>query len=73
MAPNSQEEQSFIKKHSYPEEAKLLKKLKSPYIIEYEECFFEGMNVFIVTEYCKVKFHYFFNNTILYKSDFILK
>ena len=58
MSAHSLEEPSFIKKHSFPDEAKLLKKLKSPYIIEYEDCFFEGMNVFIVTEYCKVGFFF---------------
>lgn len=56
MASQSIDEPEFLKKHSFPDEAKLLKKLKSPYIIEYEECFYEGMNVFIVTEYCKVDF-----------------
>jgi hypothetical protein len=54
MASNSQDEPTYLKKNTFPEEAKLLKKLKSAYVIEYEECFFEGMNVFIVTEYCKV-------------------
>ena len=54
MGSNCLEDPIYFKKHNFPEEAKLLKKLKSSYVIEYEECFFEGMNVFIVTEYCKV-------------------
>ena len=45
MGSNSQDEQTNLKKNTFPDEAKLLKKLKSPYVIEYEECFFEGMNV----------------------------
>lgn len=35
-------------------EAKLLESLRSPYIIEYIECFIERFSFHLVTEYCKV-------------------
>lgn len=35
-------------------EAKILKDHPNPYIIEYYDYFTEGINTFIVTEYCDV-------------------
>ena len=57
----------FVDEHLFHEsnEAKLLKDLTSPYIVEYEDCFFQADRFFIVTEYCKVNFKFL---DIIYKK-----
>lgn len=40
---------------SSSDEARLLKRLKCQYIIEYEDFFSDSLNFFIVTEFCAVK------------------
>jgi len=39
-------------------EAKLLRSLSSSYIIQYHDCFFENMRIFLVTEYCEVVYYF---------------
>ena len=48
-------------------EAKMLKENPNPYIIEYYDYFTEGINTFIVTEYCDV-----FQNYIINSINFLI-
>lgn len=53
------------------DEAKLLKKIKSPYIVRYEDFFADFINFYIITEYCNVNKSIFI--IFLYIFKFFLK